>query len=306
MKTTSLLFFLVTSVFLAILSHEAQAQENLEVTMIQAEMSQGLQPCYVVQIPKGVLKEVQQNWVRKIQEGLKTKVATVNNELILKAVVKPEITSDTISIYTLLIQNEGRVVMNVFLEIDSVFFSPKEEKTHLSSAKVDNAIRTYLRNFAIDQYRLIAAKEAEAEEALLEQMEEEYAKIGKENENLEKDISRMENDIEKTEREITDLEGKIELKNQELIKHATSMQGLVLEEEKKLAKSIHKDLEKEKKKLEKERTNAKNDISDMKSTISQNKKTIEKNIELQEQKQIEIDWQKEEVRAAQALLEGIK
>jgi uncharacterized protein YhaN len=283
----------------------AWAQVDIDVKVIKAQMSKGSQPCYVVDIPRGVLKDIQENWIKKLQENNKVKVVNNKGELVFSG-VKSELSTDSIFVYTLFIEKEEWIVMNVFVEIDSVFFSPTEDKTQLSVEKTDNAIRTYVRNFAVEQYRLDATEDLEVEEKLLEQLQDEYDKLVKENENLKKDISSLENDIDKTERSITELEKEIELKNQEALSHTTGMATLATDPEKKAAEDKKKDLEKEKNKLEKERTGYKNDISDMKSDIENADKQIEENNELQEEKQTAIDAQAEEVKKAQATLDGIK
>lgn len=284
----------------------AFSQESIEVKVEKATMSQGVQTAFIVNIPMAVIKDVQNNWIKRLQENIKTKVVNVNDELVLSKVVIGEITSDTISVYSMFIQKEEGVVMNVFVKLDSLFFAPADDKSSLADEKIDNGIKNYVRKFAVDQYRLFAEKDLEAEQKIQEGLQDEYDKLGKTNEKLTKDISSLENNIEKTEREIVDLEKEIELKNQEVLAHKTSMQTLVLEDEKKAAASKDKDLEKEKSKLEKERTGLKDDISDMKSDIENNEKEIEKNTKLQEEKQQEIDLQKEEVAKAQARLDGIK
>lgn len=299
------LISLIATLFLVVMILPAIAQVDIDVKMIQAQMSKGMQPCYVVDIPKGVLQDIQQNWIKRLQENNKVKVANNNGELVFSG-IKSEISMDTIFVYTLFIEKEEWIVMNVFVEIDSVFFSPSEDKTKLAAEKTDNAIKSYIRQFAVEQYRLNATEDLEAEEKLLEQLQDEYDKLGKDNENLEKDISSLENDIDKTERSISDVEKEIDLKNQEILTHTTGMAALLSQAEKKAAEDKKKDLEKEKNKLEKERTGYKNDISDMKSDIEKNQKQIEENTELQEEKQAAIDAQAEEVKKAQATLDGIK
>jgi peptidoglycan hydrolase CwlO-like protein len=282
------------------------SQETLEVKVIQAQMSQGTQPCYVVEIPEMTLKEVQQNWIKKIQEGMKTKVATAGDELVLSNVVKTEISSDTISLYTLFIEKENRVVMHLFLQRDSVFFSPNEDKTNLASEKTDSGIKKYIRDFAVTQYKLGVSADLGAEQKILEELQKDLEDLEKDNENLEKDISSLENDIDETERSISELEKEIELKNQEILDHTVSMQTVRGELETKAAEDKKKDLDKEKKKLEKDRTQAKDDISEMKARIEKNEKTIEENLGLIEEKKLEISTQEEDVEKAQVLLDGIK
>jgi len=293
-------------IFFLIISNLAFSQETIEVKVEKATMSQGIQTAYIVRIPLAILKDVQGNWVKRLQENIKTKVINVNDEYLLSNVVIGEITLDTLSIYSLFIEKEDGVVLNVFIRIDSVFFSPKEDKTQLAAEKIDNGIKNYIRRFAVDQYRIFSEKDLEAEQKILKGLQDEYDKLGKDNEKLKKDISSLENNIEKTEREIATLDQEIELKNKESLTHKTGMQALVLEDEKKAALSRDKEIEKEKNKLEKDRTGLKNDISDMKSDIDKNEKTIDDNIKLQEEKQKEIDFQKEEVEKAQVRLDGIK
>lgn len=260
-------------IFLCFISNMAVSQENIEVKVEKATMSQGMQTAYVVKIPMAVLKDVQNSWIKRLQENIKTKVLNVNDEFVLSNVVIGEITLDTISIYSLFIEKEDGVVLNVFVRIDSIFFSPKEDKTQLAAEKTDSGIKNYVRRFAVDQYRLYAEKALEAEQKILKGLQDEYDKLGKANDNLKKDISSLENSIEKTEREITTLDQEIDLKNKESLTHKTGMQALVLEDEKKAAQARDKELEKEKSKLEKDRAGLKNDISDMKSDIDKKKKT---------------------------------
>jgi peptidoglycan hydrolase CwlO-like protein len=282
------------------------SQENIEIKTEKATMSKGTQPGYIVEVPMVVLKDLQLNWTKKLQENVKAKVINTNNELVLSNVVKTEITFDTMSIYTVFLEQEDRVVMNVFFEIDSSFFGPGSDKTVLSVEKIDNSIQSYLRKFAVDQYRLAATGALEAQQKILEAKQEEYEDLEKENEKLTKEISSLENEIDKTERSISDLEKQIELKNQEVLTHTGGMASIGNAEEKKAAEQKKKDLEKEKNKMEKDRTNLKNDVSDMKSEISKNEKTIEDNNKLMEEKQAEIDAQTQEVAKAQAFLDGIK
>jgi predicted nucleic acid-binding Zn-ribbon protein len=307
MKTKALIFSMMAVICMIILfAGSVRSQDTIMVRTERAQMSKGIQTAYIVEIPMVTLKDVQQNWIKRLQENIRTKAVKSKDELVLAKVVKSEISSDTISIYTLFIEKADRIVMNVFLQIDTVFFSPKEDKTDLSAEKIDSSIKNYVRKFAVEQYKLAAAEALEAQQKILEQMENDLEKLIKNNENLNKDISTQENDIDKTERTVSDLDKQIDLKNQEILSNTNSMQTLVLDTDKKAAQDKQKTLDKEKNKLEKERTNDKNDISDMKSKIEKDKKGIEDNEKLQEDKQTEIATQKEEVTKAQTMLNGIK
>ena len=46
----------------------------------------------LVEIPMGILKDVQQNWIKRLQENIKAKVIATKDEFVLADVVKSEIT----------------------------------------------------------------------------------------------------------------------------------------------------------------------------------------------------------------------
>ncbi len=297
---------LVPAVFILAFPFRGSAQETIEVKNSTAQMSKGSQPVYLAEIPMASLKAVQAAWTKRLQENIKIKVADNKGELTLANAVKTEIAPDTVSIYTILIEKEDRIVMNVFLQTDSVFFSPNNDKTALAAEKTDNSLKNYIRRFAVEQYRAAATLKLEAEEELLETKQEELEKLVKEEESLKKENSGLENEIEKTEREIASLDQEIDLKNQEITSHKTSMLAIVLEDEKKAAADKDKELEKDKKKLEKERQGLRDEISDMKSSISRNTESIEDGERAQEAMKEEITAQTTAVSEARTFLNGIK
>jgi DNA repair exonuclease SbcCD ATPase subunit len=293
--------------FIVLTGITSKAQETIEVKNIEASMSRGTNTCYVVTIPQADPDIVQKNWIKKLQEGIKSKVKVVNEELVLTNVLKSELSNDTITIYSLIIQREaGKVVLNVFVETGGVFFGPKADKTDLASDKTDSNIKNYIRAFAVDQYKLAVANEMEGEQKKLETMQDDLKKLVKDEESMTKDISSLENDIDKTEREIKEIEANIDLKNQAIQANNASIMTITGEADKKAAQDKQKDLEKERNKLEKERSNAKDDISSYKSKIEKNNKNIEEGKKLQEDKTAEISKQTEVVKAVQAKLDGIK
>jgi hypothetical protein len=295
------------AIFILAFSMTGRAQEKIEVTNIQALMSKGLQTCYAVAIPEADRNIVQQNWIKKLQEGVKNKVKTINQELVLSNVVKSELSKDTMTIYSLIIQREeNRVILNVFFEIGGAFFGPKEDKTDLASDQTDNNIKNYIRSFAVEQYRLAVSNELEGEHKVMESLQDDLKKLVKEEESMTRENSSYENDIDKTEREIKQIESNIDLKNKEILSNNTGMLTITGEAEKKAADEKQKNLEKERNKLEKDRSRAKDDISSYKSKIDKNNKNIEESKKSQAEKQEDIDKQAEIVKQVQAKLDGIK
>jgi hypothetical protein len=297
-------FYLVIIFFL--ISFAASSQVVIEVKTTKAQMSKGNQPCYVVQIPQAELKTVQQNWIKKLQEGNKSKVKELNQELVFIGAAKPELIADSINIYSILIQADSAIALNVFVEIDSAFFGPSEDKTLLANDKIDNDIKKYVRDFAVAQYRLAVEDELELEQKNLKTLENDLEKLEKEEDNLKKDNSSLENDIEDSEREINEIGRNITLKDQEIQTHNTSILSLSTDVEKKAAQEKQKQLEKEKKGLEKDQGKARDNISSCKSKIEKNEKAIKDSEEQQNLKKDEIASQTNVVDQVQVKLNGIK
>ncbi len=308
MKTKST-FTLITAIWITILmiaGTRAQSQENIIVQIGESSMSKGLQTCYSVRIPQAEIKAVQQGWIKHLQEDNKAKVKEIGHELHFSGGLKTEIFPDTISLYSLLIATDSAINLNVFLEIDSVFFTPNSDKTDLASDKIDNSLRNYIRNFAVDQYRIAVEDELKAAEKVLKDLQNDLEKLQKDEKNLLNDNVKMENEIESTELELTQFDNSLAIKNQEIIDHNARMQNIALETEKEAAKAKQKELEKEKNQLEKSRGKAKELISDNKSQIEKNKKAIKQSQEDQDLKQQDITKQNNLIMVVQNKLKGIK
>lgn len=297
--------FFIALIFL-IINISVYGQLQIEVKNNNAQMSKGNQPCYTVQVPQTDLKTVQQAWIKELQNGNKAKVKEISQELVMLGAVKPEITSDSINIYSLLIPGDSLVTLHAFFEIKGAFFGPDADKTLLATDKIDNNIKLYMRTFAVELYRKAVEDELENQEKALKTMESDLDKLEKNEDNLTKEISNLENEIEEKEREVKELDAQIDLKNQEINTHSTSMLSITTETDKKAAEEKKKALEKEKKELEKDRSKAKDKISSDKSKIKENEKGIEDSKELQSSKQNEIIDQTNVVNKVQAKLNGIK
>jgi len=283
-----------------------KAQDTINVVQNHAQMSKGMQSCYSVDIMRGDIKNVEVNWVKKLQENIKVKVQETGPEFILNKVVKEEITHDTITIYSLFIQSPDKITIHAFFEIDSLFFGPSDDPADLAHNKINANIIHYMRSFAAEQYRLVVADELKEQEKILKTMESDLKKMQKEEENMKKDNSSMENDIKDKERQIKEDEANIDMVNQELMKHNASMLTLTLETEKDAAKDRQKELEKQKKDYEKSRSRAQDDISSNKNKIEKNIDAIEESEKLQAAKEEEIIQQQEVIKQVQAKLDGIR
>lgn len=282
------------------------AQEPIEIKNIQAQMSKGTQPCYVVNIPHAEIKSCQQDWIKKLQENNKIKIKEKNLELVMEGAMKSELTTDSVNIYSLMVPKDSLILLYLFLEIDSVFFSPKDDKTDLVSDKIDNSIKNYMRSFAVDQYKLVVNDELQDQQKMLKTLQNDLEKLEKNEKNMKKDSASFENDIEQKESDILELDANIEFISEELLNHNASMLTLSTDIEKDAAKDRKKELEKMKKDEEKSRSKAKNDIISYRSKIDKYTKDILEGKVKQEKKKQEISDQIAIVNSIQTKLDGIK
>jgi hypothetical protein len=297
---------MVTIALMVLTVSLSYAQDTIRVTNSDAQMSRGMQSCYLVEIPQADLKSVEVGWIKKLQENIKVKVEETGPELILHHAVKSEISSDTLSIYSLIIQHENHISIHAFLEFDSVFFTPKKDETDLASMKLNQNIINYLRSFAVEQYREAVADELKEEEKILKSLENDLKKLEKDEENMIKDNASLENDIEEKERDVAELEQMIETTNNELTKHNVSMLSLEDDEAKDAAKDKQKELEKMKKDYEKSWSKAKDNISSYEAKIERNNQDIEESEEQQEAKRAEIEAQQGVIMQVQEKLDGMR
>lgn len=280
-------------------SGEVSGQEKIEVRTTLAKMSKGEQPGYVVDIPQSSLKKVQQNWMRKIQEGNAIKIKSSGQELVLLSAVKREFMPDTVNIYSIFIDRGNMISLYFFLEKDSVFFAPSEDKTLLSAEKTDHSIRNYLREFATAQYKMAVEVELSREKGTLKDLEDDMKNLQGKEDKIKRAIDDKVNAIELAERKVADKDLEIEMKNQEIITLSLSMQQINSITEREAAMDKKKELEKDKKSMDKERLRLKRQISGYHTGIARNNRSISELQGKQAQKQ-------QQIVARQAIVAGVQ
>src|SRR5205085_4361807 len=128
--------------FIVILK-SSQAQDSLEVIQLQKSFSKGNQNGYLVKIPQAKYKDVISEWKKYIRLKTKNNVKEVDGEFHLVNIVLPEITPDTISIYSIIKSNEGYVeFLSFFEDKNSDYYSSKNES-------VSSNIEKLIRDFAV-------------------------------------------------------------------------------------------------------------------------------------------------------------
>ena len=292
-----------TFLLLQFISLVAFAQKEITVDETMKTMSKGSQNGYVTDIPQGKLKEVTSGWKKYVKRESKNNIEEANSEIIMRGTTIPNISTNPIYVYARLLETDQGVMLTAFFsDDDSVFISTAK------SEEKSIAIKKFLKDFVIQQYKVAVYHEQDAEKKKLLKLEDDLDDLIKANEKANKRINEDERKIDKNKDEIAanrkEQEARAgEVANQkEVVRTLSTSPG----EEKNLSEKKLKDLEKEKKKLEKKGENLHEDVEDLQSDIRQERRLIEKNEDAQKAKKEDISSQKDVIRGVEKKLNGIK
>ena len=161
-------------------------------------MSKGSQNAYVTEIPQGKLKEVVSGWKKHVKHESKNSIENSGGEIIMRETIIPNISSTPIYIYARLLETEQGVNLTAFFsENDSVFLSS------ISSVEKSIAIKKFMKDFVIQQYKVAVYHEQDAENKKLSKFENDLEDLIKANEKANKRINEDERKIDKIKDDIS-------------------------------------------------------------------------------------------------------
>ncbi len=293
-RTLLLLQFISLAVF---------AQKEITVDEMMKTMSKGSQNGYVTDVPQGKLKEVTSGWKKYVKRDSKNNIEEANSEVVMRGTTIPNISSNPIYVYVRFLETDQGVMLTAyFSEDDSVFIST------VKSEEKSIAIKKFMKDFVIQQYKVAVYHEQDAEKKKLSKLENDLDDLIKANEKANKRINEDNRRIDKNKDEIAANRKEQEARAGEVANQKEVARTLSTStgEEKDLSEKKLKNLEKEKKKLEKKGENLHKDVEDLETDIRRQQRNIEKNEDLQKAKKEDISAQKDEIRAVEKKLNGIK
>ena len=303
MKEYINLFLLLLLLPVCRLSAQTEVQPVV-VEEITRSMSKGEQAGFKADIPQAVKKDVEGEWSKIIRKDTKSKVENVNNELSIAGTVLKEISVNPISVYAVMNQYPDRIELNAFFEVDSAVFATKEknETEYLAAKK-------FVRDFAVSAYRSAVQNEMDGEDKKLKEMESEFSKLVKENDNLHKKINEEKRSIESTNKKVATskldqerVRKQVQEQKEELAKvRDTGNEVIIKENEKKL-----KTFESEVSKLEKQEDGMHKDNTKSDASIREYERSITANEATMKLQQEEIAKQKQLIQNIRKKMEGIK
>lgn len=276
-----------TIVFLMLISFfSIKAQKPIIIAEDSLKIGNGLLPSISVLIPEVPYEKTLNEWVKDLQSGTKSKVVTENGEMTIFGAILKEITEFPVNAYSKLIDRDSALFLAVAFELK------KDQYIERATGEAElTRARTFLFNFAKEQYIELIESQLKAEEKKLKDLEKELG-------SLEKDESGMEKSIRNNDKTIASEKDKLIALNNELVslsaaieehrKYYAGMQPGVEKDEK---ASYLKDLDKQKKQKMKAISNSENKISKSERAIDKAKTDIPKTGKMQEKFKGQIDAQ---------------
>jgi DNA repair exonuclease SbcCD ATPase subunit len=293
--------------FLMLILTGARSQKQIDVTNDNLTTDQGIQTAYLVEIPDADLETVIKGWMKAIRQNTKSKPEQSGSKINITGTQINEIHTAPINIYSMVYAVDSIIRVVAAYEIDSMFFSPPEADALHTELQTHGAIKSFMRTFAVDQYRESVQGQLNDEETKLKELNKQFKDLVKQNESMLESVSENEQNIQNSQDAIATLEND----NSRLIADITAkrdaLAGLsgdeALRDE---AKDQLKSLEKEKKGVESKLDKEKKNIVKYESEIKELNRELEINSQQQEEIQAQITDQEGVVKGIAEMLGKIK
>lgn len=179
---------------------------QLAITETRTPMSRGIQPALTVVIPKGSAKVSEKAWKDQLGK-FRAKVKVEKGEIFADNASLPQISENTVDIFTRFTDTKEGVAMAVTFDLGGAFLS---SATHADPYKAAENL-VYL--FAVDQAKAAVGQEIDDAEKVHKKLQEEKKKLERDQKGYEREIEKHKEHIKALEEQIKEAEGLI-LENQ--------------------------------------------------------------------------------------------
>lgn len=295
MKSIQSVLFIV----LASLSFSGFAQNPIVVNVSPAPVSMDTQRSFVVVIPQTVLKEVKSAWLKYLGVGSKGKSSELNGEFLQTGAVNKNISATPFNVFSKLMATTGGVRMLVWLDERSISNEPNQAQ-HL-------AVQKYVYDFALQQYRAAVLKELKTEMNKQKKLENDLAKLIKDEEKSVKTVSKNERAAERANDAISTNNADIQSSNYKISDQKDNVERNAADyNAAKGAKKTLGELEDDKKDLQKQNEKQGKSMDNMGKENRAEERSMVNSQENQAAKTEALEKQKLVVRAVQVKLDNIR
>jgi len=295
MKTiVTLLFFAAISCFYL------HAQQPIQVSEDSIRFISGTYPGVIVNVPEAGFESVEKNWKKVLESGTKSKAVYENGEYFIFGAMLKSISTTPVNVYSKLSSQDSLVRLMVSVELKkNVYVSKSTGETELVIAK------TFLKDFAKDQYSEFAGEQLKVEEKKLKDLEKELSNLQKDESDLEKSIRSSESTIKNEKDNLVVLNNQLNALGSEIITQSAEVNAMAEGTAKEERSKYLKEIEKQKTKASRDIESSEKKISKAESTIEDANDDIPEKKSLQEEAKKKITAQEEVVRKFQNKLNTI-
>jgi hypothetical protein len=254
-----------------------KGQKPISVSADSLKIGKKNIPGLSVNIPEASYEKTLKIWIKQLESGTKSKVATENNEMSIFGAKLSDISPGLINVYSKLITGDST------LQLFASFELGKDKYIEKASGEADFAkAKDYLKQFAKNQYIEVAKDRVDLEDKKLRDIQKELASLEKEKSRLQKSIISNNSTILSEKDKIAVQNNELKTVSASIIDNNSQLSGMDPGPAKDERVKYIKDLEKRKKKalssIESSETrvnNANNDTDKANAEISKNEVTQE-------------------------------
>jgi len=297
LKNTSI----ACSLFL-MMAPQASAQNALEVQTEAQPTAPNAQAIFFVDIPQAKQADVEKDWLKYVGKRSKGRSSDNNGQHIQLGAVNKNISAEPFDVNSKVVGTPGGVRLSAWLTRNNFPFIEKE-----SVIGQDLAVKKYLRDFAVDQYRCAVKDELKAEQSMLKGMEKSLRALEKSGDRSGRTVSSNERSKERTgkamETSKTDIEQKsARIEGQKDMLDATASDPNAS----KGANKTMDEMKSDRKDLQKLHESQGEDLDDLNADTRKAERQVATSLQDQVTMQAQIDAQRAQVNAVQAKLNAIK
>ena len=160
-----------------------KGQKPISVSADSMKIGKTNIPCMSVNIPEANYEKTMKVWIKQLESGTKSNVATENNEMSIFGANLKDISPTPINVYSKLISGDSTLQLSVSFELG------KDKYIDKVSGETDySKAQNYLKQFAKNQYIEVAKDRVDVEDKKLKDIQKELSSLEKEKSRLQKSI----------------------------------------------------------------------------------------------------------------------
>jgi len=281
---------------------QINAQEALKVEIESQPTSSDAQAIFFVDIPQTSQTHVEKQWLRYVGRRSKGRSSVNAGQHMQLGAVNKNVSAEPFDVGSKVVGTPSGVRLSAWLTRNGLAFVNKESVTGQ-----DLAVKKYLRDFAVEQYRSAVQDELKTEQSKLKDMEKSMRGLEKSGDRSGRAVSSNERSKERTGKAMETSQTDIEQKSAR-IEGQKEMLDVTASDPNanKGASKTMKEMQSDKKDLQKLNESQGKDMDDLRSDTKQAEREVMLSLQGQATMQDKINTQRAHVRAVQAKLNAIR